>query len=473
MFWSIYCLLLATPASKRTYVTSISKNLIHKTTLFHIQHTHTPFVDIIVRHQLSRVVDVIFSISFAMMKRQRTKRRAPKPRPTSPGIPGDYFECNEEQLVQKLHALRRVSLDTPMFVPSLLGGLKGEDDASWNSAQDNPDHLFEDFEILNLSHDGKNRRDFMEKMDGEQISLHSDQPSDDDGDDTPERPLRRLMPSVSAKSWEGSEIVLDSNSFVVDPYLLENLQSDFESEAVHVVDDRKRLTNEERSSSSPRSITKMFQDESSEQSNYQQHRRDQRRARSESSQATSDTVSLSVSATSSRTKKSLSRDSPRSEASHVLSSIHRETIAEEEAEYEGSEDYSSKRKPSSSRRWSFSSSVDDGHQDEMDDQQDLGEGLKRSKSMASRDYPSLQTNQELFLKLAEEEDLHDFQHINNFSYEGNYLFTRILRERTRIQLKRDMLHSSDKDLYIEIHKHARESDAGTSKTRDRGVFFLI
>lgn len=417
-----------------------------------------------------------------MMKRRRIKRRAPKPRPTSPGIPGDYFECNEEQLVQKLHALRRVSLDTPMTVPSLLGGLKGEDEASWNSAQDNPDYLFEDFEFFNPSHDDKNRRNFMEKMDGEQISLHSDQPSDDDGDDTPERSLRHqgskphsssLMPSISTKSWEGSEIVLDSNSFVVDPYLLEKLQTDFESEAVHVVDDRKRLRNEERSDSSPRSITKMFQDESSEQSNYQQYHRDQRRARSASSQATSDTVSLSVSATSSRTKKSLSRDTPRSEASHVISSIYREPIAEEEEEHEGSVDYSSKRKPSSSRRWSFSSSVDDGHQDEMDDQQDLGEGLKRSKSVASRDYPALQTNQELFLKLAEEEDLHDFQHINNFSYEGNYLFTRILRERTRIQLKRDMLHSSDKDLYIEIHKHARESDADTSKTRDRGVFFLI
>jgi hypothetical protein len=387
-----------------------------------------------------------------------------------------------------------VSLDTPVTVPSLLGDLIDEDDASWNSAQDDPDTLFEDFDNFNFQRGYKSQRDYMEKMDGEQISLHSDQPSEDYDDSTSEhsrdrqrqssRPLPpSLMPSVSTKSWEGSEIVLDSNSFVVDPFLLEKLQSHFESEPTKVLDDRKRLTTEERSDSSPRSITKMFQEESNQHQHDQQHRQDQRRARSSGSQVTSDTVSLSVSASSTKTHKSVSRDTPRLEAYHPKPSIYNETIVEEEEEEEEQCDGPPKRKPSSARRWSFSSSVDDCHEQEMDDQQNVAGPYpltsflrshsrpKRSASMASRDYSSLQSNQEFFLKLAEEEDLNDFQHINNFSYEGNYLFTRILRERMRIQLKRDMLHSSDKDLYIEIHKNARESDE--PKTRERGVFFMI
>jgi len=443
-----------------------------------------------------------------MTRRQRTKRRPPKPRPTSPGIPGDYFECNEEQLVQKLHVLRRVSLTTPMTIPSLLGTMGGEDDSSWNSALDDPDYLFEDFDnVVNRANDDKSHRDFMEKMDGEQISLHSEQPSEDNGDGAFKHPPTdrqghstpyKSSHSISAKSWEGSEIVLDSNSFVVDPFLLEKLQNDDLKDqgnepTHHDVDGQKRLTAEERSDSSPRSITKMFQEESSsnEQRNSHHHPPGQRRARSSSSQVTSDTVSLSISATSTNTKtaNSLSKDTPSSDAYHtkrnIKHSIYKETIAEEEeiVECEDVLRNPSKRKPSSARRWSFSSSVDDGHTKEMDNQQDVAKphrlssllrfrsGPKRSASTTSRDYSSLQSNQELYLKLAEEEDLHDFQHINNFSYEGNYLFTRILRERMRLQLKRDMLHSADKDLYIEIHKNARENDA--PKTHDRGVFFLI
>lgn len=91
---------------------------------------------------------------------------------------------------------------------------------------------------------------------------------------------------------------------------------------------------------------------------------------------------------------------------------------------------------------------------------------------SSKDYTSLlEVDQELFIKLSEEDDLRDFKYINNFSFDGDYLLSRILRERMRIQLKRDMLTTPDKDLYVETQKSSREVKFGDS--RERRVFFMI
>lgn len=442
-----------------------------------------------------------------MARKQRTTRRSSKPRPISPGIPGDYFECNEKQLVQKLHALRRVSINTPLTIPSLLGHMEDEE-ASLNTAEDNPDFFFEDEEYAKKYNYPNN---LVEKMDGEQISLHpDDQDSTCDeastganhsspgrfhaghGSKTPRTgtssfpgttPAAAIGTDTPSRSWEGSEIVLDVNSFVVDPRVLEKLQGDFyEKDATCCISDPKQLTSEERSDSSPRSITKLFQDES--HPNQRQRHADQRRFRgtTSSSQSTSETISLSASASSSKydhsTSVSSSTASKKSKDHVIKLPIHEEEEEEiPQEEKDGIFDKSTKRKSSSARRWSFSSSVGDPNETDHGPLETPPFSFFRSRarpkppSVTNRDYSSLKSNQELFLKLAEEEDLNDFQHINNFSFEGNYLFTRILRERMRIQLKRDMLHSSDKDFYVETHKGLR--DRQTSKTQDRGVFFMI
>ena len=369
-------------------------------------------------------------------------------------------------------------MDTPLTVPSLLGSFEDED-ATLNSTEDDPNCFFdEDFEVATYSKTRKDYNNVMDVMDGEQISVYHDDESSNEGTTSKDHQRsmgqsKSLLPSTSTKSWEGSEIILTSNSFLVDPFLLEKVQADFDTSQAYNLDAPKRLIEEERSNSSPRSVTKLFQEESDHRHHQEQHHHDARRNRSSNSQVTSETVSLSVSTSSAAVDKPVSRNTTKIEHFFNKLPVHKETISEEEKKI------SVNRKPSSARRWSFSSSVDgsDG-QDDMDHNVDLRPKriarllLRRRSSRGTKvDHSCLQPNQKFFLHLSEEEDLHDFQDINNFSFEGNYLFTRILRERMRIQLKRDMLQSSDKEMYVEIQKNAREKDS--SKTRDRGVFFMI
>lgn len=90
---------------------------------------------------------------------------------------------------------------------------------------------------------------------------------------------------------------------------------------------------------------------------------------------------------------------------------------------------------------------------------------------------------ELFMKLAEEEDFDDFIKLNRISFAGDYLLGRMLRERTRIQCKRDMLHS-ELETYVKMHC-CNSSTSGSKSTKtanstgcsersdDRSVLFSI
>jgi len=85
---------------------------------------------------------------------------------------------------------------------------------------------------------------------------------------------------------------------------------------------------------------------------------------------------------------------------------------------------------------------------------------------------------ELFMKLAEEEDFDDFIKLNRISFAGDMLLGRMLRERTRIQCKRDMLHS-ELDTYAKVHcrnsaaSGTKSSSGCSDKSDDRSVLFSI
>jgi len=364
-----------------------------------------------------------------------------------------------------------------------LGHSESLDGTSLNTAEDDPDCFFEDLNdhLYNTATNG-NGNDYgygcgyaMERLDAEQLSVHSlistgtdhsdDHASGQDDDNrghehdhdherskTVPRQLSSLSPSPSSdKSWEGSEIVLDANSFEIDPSLLEKVQSDMNlaersqceaTSSFSIIDtinstNSKRGSMEDRSDASPRSITKLFiRDSRSITSSLQKH---------------------------GGTKMSLiMEEDPSPASSNHTTNIPRQS------------------QTPFSRRWSFSSSVgeEDDAQDPFVDPQHsrprpttaMSTGMGTTTS--SKDYTSLlEVDQELFIKLSEEDDLRDFKYINNFSFDGDYLLSRILRERMRIQLKRDMLTTPDKDLYVETQKSSREVKFGDS--RERRVFFMI
>jgi hypothetical protein len=392
------------------------------------------------------------------------RRRSPRPRPYGPGIPGDYFECNEEQLIQKLHTLRGAS--EPFAVPSLLGNSDSMDSSSLNTAEDDPNCFYEDFYQDELLYRNESLNNAMERLDGEQLSVssqvstgtdhHGDDGTEQDDHDVRQRDYEHgyqhdqeisksvsheaLSPSlVSGKSWEGSEVVLDANSFVVDPSLLEKVQSEMnQSRLFNLVNSPKRVSMEDRSDASPRSVTKLIVQDSG----------------------------------------SSTRSPPRH---GIAMSLIEEDPASTSSNHETNILMHPELRTSFKRRWSFSSSVDGG-----DDEQypfDLQHSRPRSiprpgtamsmGTTSSSGYTSLgDLDQELFMKLSEGDDLRDFKHINNFSFDGDYLLSRILRERMRIQLKREMLTTPDKDLYLETQKISREANADKA-CRERRVFFMI
>jgi len=59
-------------------------------------------------------------------------------------------------------------------------------------------------------------------------------------------------------------------------------------------------------------------------------------------------------------------------------------------------------------------------------------------------------SEELYVTLADDNDFDDFIKLNKISMQGDFLLGRMLRERTRIQLKRDMLQN-DKEMYMTVH----------------------
>ncbi len=115
---------------------------------------------------------------------------------------------------------------------------------------------------------------------------------------------------------------------------------------------------------------------------------------------------------------------------------------------------------------SFSSSIHDyDDEEEVKARNDL---LQNDHDANTKDQTNknihLLNKVEMFQKFQTHDELQDFKRINNFTAEGDYLLTKILRERSRIQLKKDML-KSERDLYVNVQKNCRERSGGGNGNR--------
>ncbi|GFH45133.1 predicted protein [Chaetoceros tenuissimus] len=407
-------------------------------------------------------------------------------------------------------------------------GIPELESESLHSSEDDPDLFFDeqcssDVEDDKMGHESAHLdENLVDHLDGEQISVHSShscvsyQEIDPDEHDTPEdsihAPLEKGLPSSSvpqpdprtssasskqlkssrsSKSWEGSEIVLNESSFVIDSSILRNLQQEMEN--CNLQDhfekngkDRKSPTSvrDYLSTSSPRSITNT---KALDQDNCDMK-----------------LGSIPVTSSVSYIPEEANLDT------YPVKVAGKKTGSEYQRANSGSNaNFDTPKKENFARRWSFSSSVaeEDENEEEMDSfnpepsyrpfsavssykshsrsrsssTRSLGSNRHRptsAKSSSSSVVSESLEKQELFLKLSDEDDLKDFKHINNFTYEGDYLFSRILRERTRIELKRQMLSTPDKELYVETAKSEwtkRETESSCSESvyGDRSVYFMI
>ena len=155
---------------------------------------------------------------------------------------------------------------------------------------------------------------------------------------------------------------------------------------------------------------------------------------------------------------------------------------------------------------SRSSSVDDKVNEQEQEQKEVEEELKvpqqhtfrfhRTNSFSSsihdeiKQEEAIQTtvalNTVLCEKLQMDTDYQDFLRINNFTAQGDTLLSRILREQSRIQMKKDMLKSADVELYVTVQSSSRslgrEKDIGGGisnsemmtmmKKKDRKLLFF-
>lgn len=378
-------------------------------------------------------------------------------RPVSPGIPGDYFECNEMMLVTKLQMLRmQAKNEHQVQVPPLLKPL---DSASIQSHDDNPNLFFEDDHSENdISANHRHRlgldsEEFINRIEGEQLSVHS-QSSSGTGES-------------ESKSWEGSQIVLNVRSFLPS----EHLRCP-KSKLMHTP------STDSQSDISPKCITtKLFDSNDCTIASVPQHSLPLKPTRMRPP-STPGTASLSLSRTSGDS--SLSSSSYGVLKPHTPFQQNLPTITDVENDSSTKENENDSiplhdHFASVKRRWSFSSSIGENEEAAQDNATDTARSfpvanVSVSSGSSQTNYLSLQ-EQELFIRLAEEEDLRDFKHINNFTSDGDYLFSRILRERTRIELKRQMLTSSDKDLYVQTHN--RRSEESSSRDGNRSIYFAI
>ena len=443
------------------------------------------------------------------------------------------------------------------------------DSASLNTTEDDPDLFFKEWEeeerlakmhVVSAENDddasqevgcsnvnnnasSSNHGDEMERLEGEHLSVHSP----DDGSlasdlnnyqdqfhqKQQKQPLKSkskrgvlqrigLGPKAknntstnkSTKSLEGSEIVLDANSFIIDPSLLEKVQretnfgkgvsfnagSGFDAgigagvSSFHLVGSgSKKGTLEERSDASPRTITKLIFDQGSSPLS-QSKSLSKKKRHVLVIPATNFSASLDTSNSMDSDQENLHQDQARGTTTKPLHAPSQSLPQ-------------SRPHPQTAfaRRWSFSSSVADDEEEQDEIHPNSLPNFAKSKSFSHRhhqrqhqhhrhrpgsaassatattrssnpDYTSLDANQELFLKLSEDDDLRDFKNINNFSFEGDYLLSKILRERMRIQLKRDMLTTPDsKDLYLETHKRVSRSEMEVADDlmQERSVYFMI
>lgn len=79
---------------------------------------------------------------------------------------------------------------------------------------------------------------------------------------------------------------------------------------------------------------------------------------------------------------------------------------------------------------------------------------------------------EFFMRLASEKEIWEFTEQQKFSLDGDFLFRRILRERTRLQMKKDMF-GNERDFYVKIHGRSKKVDNVKSKPESDSIYFAI
>jgi len=108
---------------------------------------------------------------------------------------------------------------------------------------------------------------------------------------------------------------------------------------------------------------------------------------------------------------------------------------------------------------------------------DLNSYPHQCKQLIKKNHKAM-LSEELFMKLADEDDFDEFIKLNRISFGGDMLLGRMLRERTRIQCKRDMLHN-ELEMYVKVHcstlrtSGEKSVTANSEKSDERSVLFAI
>ena len=92
--------------------------------------------------------------------------------------------------------------------------------------------------------------------------------------------------------------------------------------------------------------------------------------------------------------------------------------------------------------------------------------LNKREAAATTTKSDERKQEDLYVKLADFEDLINYSSANKFSVKGELLFNRMLREHSRIQLKRLMLEDSV-DLYVNMH--CGDLDDGLAESRTYAI----
>ena len=79
---------------------------------------------------------------------------------------------------------------------------------------------------------------------------------------------------------------------------------------------------------------------------------------------------------------------------------------------------------------------------------------------------------EFFMRLSGEKEIWNFTEQQKFSLDGDFLFRRILRERTRLQMKKDMF-GNERDFYVQIHGRSKMVESEKAKVETDSIYFAI
>lgn len=384
-------------------------------------------------------------------------------RPASPGIEGDYFECDEVTLVNKLNMLRGEAVR----IPALLQRTDSE------STDIDPEFFFDQDE--NDVAERPVSRNSFHRLDSELVSIGDVSAAADNSEVTNEKSSTKVEFSRS-----GSEVAWKADSFLLDD-------------------------------ASPRSSSKFppFSTDDAEK-NDTLDRKLRRRLRttpfeeaSKNSTTTPVTASMSLSVSNNSSHRSSGYELNREQLQILRSKFRlpgevtismKNTIFEHEGETLSSfivnqncprKDHRTTYKGKSSTSSSIDCEIDSDEESMRKTVISRSTATTQIQGNNSKDFISQQRHQfqtapsrssfpeleeqELYIRLAEEDDLLSFKSINNFSVEGDYLLSRILRESTRVRLKKDMLQDGEVDILCQLNKQEKMRPL----SEDRGMYFSI